>query len=1562
MAARHGVFFLLLVIVIQTVESKRKVICENSKTTLSCQSNQVIKIKQATYGRSDKRTCKHPNINTTRCSTNKPLGISRKNCNGRKSCTVSANNGLYGDPCPGTYKYVTVSYSCKDKTPKCLRKCHRQAKCIRGKCVCNSGYKGDGIRSCTNIKVQTPKCRRKCHKKARCIKGKCVCIGKYQGDGIRSCKKAKLSAYIGCYQDDSKRILSKKVLKDKRMTVQKCQQFCGQKGFKYAGVEYGFECFCGNVLRKDRKRKESDCKTPCAGNKRQICGGTWRISIYTVAKTSKCMQKCHTKAKCRKRKCVCKAKYQGDGVKSCKKVKLQTSKCRNKCHKKARCIKGKCVCKGKYQGDGVRSCQKAKPSRKWKCYHYTLANKLAIKLLGQKSICEKHGRKFTKGKNKRYPGCGTCWCCQKAKGKPPKCLQKCHKKAKCRKGKCVCKRKYQGDGVKSCKKMKPSRKWKCYHYTLANKLAIKLYGEKSICERHGRKFTKGKNKRYPGCRTCWCCQKAKGKPSKCRNKCHTKAKCRKGKCVCKSKYQGDGVKSCKEAKKSAYFGCYQDHSKRILPKDVLTDKRMTVQKCRQFCGKKRFKYAGVENGNECFCGDVLRKNKKRKESDCKTPCSGNKQQICGGPWRISIYTAQTSKCKNKCHKKAKCRKGKCVCKGKYQGDGVKSCKKVKPSRKWKCYHYTLANKLAIKLYGEKSICERHGRKFTKGRNKSYPGCRTCWCCQKAKVQTSKCRSKCHKKARCIKGKCVCKGKYQGDGVRSCKKAKPSRKWKCYHYTLANKLAIKLYGEKSICERHGRKFTKGRNKSYPGCRTCWCCQKAKVQTSKCRSKCHKKARCIKGKCVCKGKYQGDGVRSCKKAKPSRKWKCYHYTLANKLAIKLYGEKSICERHGRKFTKGKNKSYPGCRTCWCCQKAKGKPPKCRNKCHKKANCRKGKCVCKSKYQGDGVKSCKKAKKSAYFGCYQDHSKRILPKDVLTYKRMTVQKCRQFCGKKGFKYAGVENGNECFCGDVLRKNKKRKESDCKTPCSGNKQQICGGPWRISIYTVQTSKCRSKCHKNARCIKGKCVCKGKYQGDGVRSCKKATPSRKWKCYHYTLANKLSIKLYGEKSICERHGRKFTKGRNKSYPGCRTCWCCQKAKGKPPKCRNKCHKKANCRKGKCVCKSKYQGDGIKSCKKAKKSAYIGCYQDHSKRILPKDVLTDKSMTVQKCRQFCGKKGFKYAGVENGNECFCGDVLRKNKKRKESDCKTPCSGNKQQICGGPWRISIYTAQTSKCKNKCHKKAKCRKGKCVCKGKYQGDGVKSCKKVKQCRKTAKGTEYKGRISLTQTGRTCQYWERQYPHKHPFSISFKTEHNYCRNPDNSGQPWCYTNDPTRRWEYCQIPMCAPEDPEDVNECRKSAKGKEYKGRISLTQTGRTCQYWKRQYPHKHPFSISFKTEHNYCRNPDNSGQPWCYTNDPTTRWEYCQIPMCAACSVREEIVECKATVRVSGSCFYKSKVGSSCVYTVQLSDSQAIIKTSTQEMVLTNGGNLAECAIFTFNDGTLKIEDDVCKCFEAIVQNK
>lgn len=34
-----------------------------------------------------------------------------------------------------------------------------------------------------------------------------------------------------------------------------------------------------------------------------------------------------------------------------------------------------------------------------------------------------------------------------------------------------------------------------------------------------------------------------------------------------------------------------------------------------------------------------------------------------------------------------------------------------------------------------------------------------------------------------------------------------------------------------------------------------------------------------------------------------------------------------------------------------------------------------------------------------------------------------------------------------------------------------------------------------------------------------------------------------------------------------------------------------------------------------------------------------------------------------------------------------------------------------------------------------------------------------------------------------------------------------------------------------------------------------------------------EGNFCRNPDGEDSPWCYTTNPTTRWEYCDMDQCA-----------------------------------------------------------------------------------------
>lgn len=73
---------------------------------------------------------------------------------------------------------------------------------------------------------------------------------------------------------------------------------------------------------------------------------------------------------------------------------------------------------------------------------------------------------------------------------------------------------------------------------------------------------------------------------------------------------------------------------------------------------------------------------------------------------------------------------------------------------------------------------------------------------------------------------------------------------------------------------------------------------------------------------------------------------------------------------------------------------------------------------------------------------------------------------------------------------------------------------------------------------------------------------------------------------------------------------------------------------------------------------------------------------------------------------------------------------------------------------------------------------------ECKRSSSGYDYTGKVSVTQSGRICQAWNSQTPHSHPRT---SLPENYCRNPDGEPAPWCYTTDPNKRFEICNIPYC-------------------------------------------------------------------------------------------------------------------------------------------------------------------------------
>jgi hypothetical protein len=66
-----------------------------------------------------------------------------------------------------------------------------------------------------------------------------------------------------------------------------------------------------------------------------------------------------------------------------------------------------------------------------------------------------------------------------------------------------------------------------------------------------------------------------------------------------------------------------------------------------------------------------------------------------------------------------------------------------------------------------------------------------------------------------------------------------------------------------------------------------------------------------------------------------------------------------------------------------------------------------------------------------------------------------------------------------------------------------------------------------------------------------------------------------------------------------------------------------------------------------------------------------------------------------------------------------------------------------------------------------------------------------------------------------------------------------------------------------------GKHYRGNVAVTMSKRDCQPWILQFPHAHHFFPSLfpglDMQSNFCRNPDNSSLPWCFTMDPNVPWE-------------------------------------------------------------------------------------------------
>ncbi|XP_051947970.1 L-rhamnose-binding lectin CSL1-like isoform X2 [Xyrauchen texanus] len=79
----------------------------------------IINVITANYGRTDRTTCSagknSVELSNVQCTQDKSINVVSSQCEGKDNCSLPVNITVFGEPCPGTFKYLKVSYICFPK-------------------------------------------------------------------------------------------------------------------------------------------------------------------------------------------------------------------------------------------------------------------------------------------------------------------------------------------------------------------------------------------------------------------------------------------------------------------------------------------------------------------------------------------------------------------------------------------------------------------------------------------------------------------------------------------------------------------------------------------------------------------------------------------------------------------------------------------------------------------------------------------------------------------------------------------------------------------------------------------------------------------------------------------------------------------------------------------------------------------------------------------------------------------------------------------------------------------------------------------------------------------------------------------------------------------------------------------------------------------------------------------------------------------------------------------------------------------------------------------------------
>ncbi|KAI0315679.1 copper radical oxidase [Amylostereum chailletii] len=306
------------------------------------------------------------------------------------------------------------------------------------------------------------------------------------------------------------------------------------------------------------------------------------------------------------------------------------------------------------------------------------------------------------------------------------------------------------------------------------------------------------------------------------------------------------------------------------------------------------------------------------------------------------------------------------------------------------------------------------------------------------------------------------------------------------------------------------------------------------------------------------------------------------------------------------------------------------------------------------------------------------------------VSVQTCTQACFDLGYPLAGMEFAQECYC-DVQFENGAISEpiTDCNMPCNGNASEFCGGPNRLNVYNFTGTDLPPV----SKPVGGG----GGGSGSPVFPVTVGLPSQ-WRYNACWIDNAhgriLTTELPDNQNLTVEDCINSCSGQNFTLAGLEfgvQCFCgnvlVDGAVEAPAGtgCNTACSGNTTEACGGPNLISLYTSTNNitafpvpvpQNSSLPGQWQYQGCLAEPgAARVFPYQIINTNNNTADACLSQCAAFGYPAAGMEFGDECWCGDVddITNNggAPAPESDCSIACSGDPIHLCGGAERLQLY---------------------------------------------------------------------------------------------------------------------------------------------------------------------------------------------------------------------------------------------------------------------------------------------------